>query len=60
MMSKADIKIINNNRLQILNEEEVVVCEGKIYTPDFTEQLLELIINLGYEVKEIEPNGDNT
>jgi len=34
-----------------------VVCEGKIYTPDFTEQLLELIINLGYEVKEIENNA---
>jgi len=56
MMSKADIKIINNNRLQILNEEEVVVCEGKLYTPEMTEQLLELVINLGYEVKEIEPN----
>jgi len=55
-MSKADIKIINNNRLQILNEEEVVVCEGKLYTPEMTEQLLELVINLGYEVKEIEPN----
>jgi hypothetical protein len=54
MMSKADIKIINNNRLQILNEEEVVVCEGKLYTPEMTEQLLELVINLGYEVKEIE------
>ena len=54
MMSKADIKIINNNRLQILNEEEVVVCEGKLYTPEMTEQLLELIINLGYKVKEIE------
>jgi hypothetical protein len=53
-MSKADIKIINNNRLQILNEEEVVVCEGKLYTPEMTEQLLELVINLGYEVKEIE------
>jgi len=57
MMSKADIKIINNNRLQILNEEEVVVCEGEIYTPEMTEQLLELIINLGYEVKEIENNA---
>ena len=56
--SKADIKIINNNRLQILNEEEVVVCEGALYTPDFTEQLLELIINLGYEVKEIETKYD--
>ena len=29
-MSKADIKIINNSRLQILNEEGVVVCEGEL------------------------------
>jgi len=57
MMSKADIKIINNSRLQILNEEGTVICDGQIYTPDFTEQLLELIINLGYEVKEIENNA---
>jgi len=42
------------DRLQILNEEGVVVCEGEIYTPEMTEQLLELIINLGYKVKEIE------
>ena len=40
--------------IQIINEEGVVVCEGKIYTPEMTEQLLELIINLGYKVKEIE------
>ena len=40
--------------IQIINEEGVVVCEGKIYTPEMTEQLLELIINLGYTVKEIE------
>ena len=57
-MSKEDIKIINDNRLQILNEEGVVVCEGALYTPDFTEQLLELVINLGYEIGELETNGD--
>ena len=57
-MSKADIKIINNNRLQILNEEGVVVCEGELYTPEMTEQLLELVINLGYEIGELETNGD--
>ncbi len=57
-MSKADIKIINNSRLQILNEEGVVVCEGELYTPDFHEQLLELVINLGYEIGELETNGD--
>ena len=45
--------------IQIINEEGVVVCEGKIYTPEMTEQLLELIINLGYEVKEIEPTWYN-
>jgi len=49
--------IPTEDRLQILNEEGTVICEGKIYTPDFTEQLLELIINLGYEVKEIENNA---
>ena len=44
--------------IQILNEEGVVVCEGEeLYTPEMTEQLLELIINLGYEVKEIENNA---
>tara|TARA_R100001530_G_scaffold127232_1_gene96389 strand:- start:16 stop:159 length:144 start_codon:yes stop_codon:yes gene_type:complete len=41
--------------IQIINEEGVVVCEGEeLYTPEMTEQLLELIINLGYKVKEIE------
>jgi len=49
--------ILTEDRLQILNEEGVVVCEGEIYTPEMTEQLLELIINLGYEVKEIENNA---
>jgi len=39
---------------KVINEEGTVICQGVENTPIFTDQILELLINLDYKIEESE------
>jgi hypothetical protein len=42
---------INEKETKVINEEGIVICQGVENTPEFTEQLLELMENNNYTVE---------
>ena len=39
---------------KVINEEGITICQGIENTPVFTDQILELLINLDYKIEESE------